>query len=728
MTDVPESFYQTSPLYAVLFSSEQDITEPFTPFLVSKRTDSMYGDDVLVTVPHSLSRAMASALPGLWYCLHLPNTFLQLTDMPFSVLENNHSFALDHQLFFAPVQIFNKKYVTAWPPWVVPTLAVCTDDILDQVRICSEDLGFPIEPTPFSALSDSTLRAHWRAIYETFGHDAPYLGSEPNLTRRLDLSPTSLPTRWLLRQMSQDIAEDLEKEPVELVRKAQWYQAALAAHARLEREEVSQSQAAQLIEEAFEREVATLRIPVTLGLPGVAASYSRQVYSASVRSRIEPILATDDHDTWSVAMDDRRDSMIERSAIELVTAHHALARTGLGLMLESVPQEAFTALAELERHFLSAPNGPGVSRLLARLDDAARPIWTNALTEAVAGASHLTVFSNFPIGLLTYPGDTSPLSTRLPIAYQPLNPLSRTMQSELTYTVPISLAAGFHVIVAESISADDPVGAMSRLAWQSAREFIASGGYPITFDVLDTPSIASLNAAISEDFPDVLVISAHGAFRPKSNLAGLVIGDEICLGPELGDLPPVVILSACHVAPKGVGPVSITDLILRQGALAVLGTQVPVDVRHNAILLARFFLYLAETLAKRESFSTLLDAWHFVQMSNAVNDVLNGSPSLSEWGLRRHADGGFVLEEFMQVKSAGQIRRGHVYSDTERILAQIASEQGIGDRVRNWFRRPGYVPETLFYVMAGKPERVYLSDPGMTAEDDRKGAGPGASS
>ena len=711
MNELPDVF-GTAPLYAVLFSSSQDIDSPFSPVVVSRGSEPIVDDQAFVTVPHGLSREMATALPGLWYCLHLPNSFFQLTDLSCSFLKNIQGFALGHQFFFAPVQIFDPEY--GLPPGVTPVLALCPDDLLAEVSSKARDLGFLLPAASFSELSDSSLRAHWRTMHDAVGSDVPYLGHELALTRRLDLSATSLPARWLRRQVRHDSTEDENGQPGEMIDRAQLAQAFLAAFAKFEREGSAPTSESQL-QKALANEYARLRVPVTIGLPGIATAYSRKTYPAAVRRRIRPISATDEQDTWSPDMANRSDSLVERSTIELLTAHHAIARTGTGLMLESVPSAAYIVLAELERHFTGTPNGPTVTRLLSRMNKAAAPIWTEPLIEAIAGAGTLHVFSNFPIGLLTYPGDTSPLVTRLPIAYQPLNPLSRIMQSELTYTLPISLSEGYRVLVAECISADDPVGVISRIAWDHAREFVTSGGYPITFDVVECSSIAELNEALDTE-PAVLVISAHGTFRPRSNLAGLLIGNEICLGPELGDLPPVVILSACHVAPRGVGPVNIADLLLRQGALAVLGTQVPVNVTHNALLMARLFLYLAETLARRESFSTLLDAWHFIQMSNPINDVLNGSKALYDWGLTQVADERTVLAEFMGVRSTGQLRRGHLYRDTERVLGEIADDQSIGDKVRNWFRQPGYVPETLFYAMTGKPELVYLRDPTMTVD------------
>ncbi|MFJ6686106.1 hypothetical protein [Streptomyces werraensis] len=60
-------------------------------------------------------------------------------------------------------------------------------------------------------------------------------------------------------------------------------------------------------------------------------------------------------------------------------------------------------------------------------------------------------------------------------------------------------------------------------------------------------------------------------------------------------------------------------------------------------------------------------------------------------------------------RSAGRLRGAHIYQDTEQVLGEIADDQGRGEQVRNWFRRPGYVPESLFYLFAGRPERILIS-------------------
>jgi hypothetical protein len=699
------SMLEQSPLYVVLFSTVEDINESYFPLVGDG------GHDPTVTVPHGFDREVAAALPGLWYCLHLPNDFAQLIDIPAFALKAGQALHLDHSILLAPIQVFGRDRTGHWLDRAVPVLVVCPDDLIEEATQKSTELGFSLPAVSYSELSNDSLRAHWRAIHEAFVPDAPYLGREPTLTDRLDLAPTDLPRRWLGRQLGVDPDHQFvtDGDVNGLVDDALRHQILLAAIARLEQEGATPDVAMQKMSQVIEEEQGRLRLPIALALPGVASAYSRRAYQ-SVRDRIKPLTAVEEADRWSIAMQERSDALVERAAIEFVTTHRAVARGGMGLMLRSLPQEAFTILAELERHFLRTPRGPTVWRLLERLDAAAKVDWSDSVVATVARASILTAFSNFPIGLLRLPGDTAPLLTRAPITYRPLLPLTRTVQTELTYVPAIDLTRELRVLVAECIPPEDPVGHLSRSGWELVIEFVRENGPPsLTVDFEETLSIEALRAAVAEKQPAFLVISAHGSLNLRGNVAGLMVGDEFCLGPGLGPLPPVVILSACHVAPRGAGTVSIADMLLREGAAAVLGTQVPIDVTHNATLMGRFFVYIMEVLAQREEHTTLLEVWHRVQTSNAINDILNGSASLHSWGLSMASSGRTVLEEFMSIRATGQLRTGNIYEDTERVLGEIADDQGNGGRIRNWFRTPGYVPESLFYVFIGRPERIYLS-------------------
>jgi hypothetical protein len=100
---------------------------------------------------------------------------------------------------------------------------------------------------------------------------------------------------------------------------------------------------------------------------------------------------------------------------------------------------------------------------------------------------------------------------------------------------------------------------------------------------------------------------------------------------------------------------------------------------------------MMEVLAAREPHTSVLQVWHRVQTSNAINDFLSGSDALHRWGASRAASGLPVIKEFMSVRSTGAIQLGHTYRDTENILLTIADEQGDGARIRQLLRAPGYV-------------------------------------
>lgn len=129
---------------------------------------------------------------------------------------------------------------------------------------------------------------------------------------------------------------------------------------------------------------------------------------------------------------------------------------------------------------------------------------------------------------------------------------------------------------------------------------------------------------------DILVISAHGVYHGE-NFAGLSVGDEFWIPDSDLNVPPVVILSACHVAPKGRGAYTVSDAFLKAGALAVLGTLIPVDVRHNSHLTQRFFWYISEVLKGNFSSKNIAEVLPCVISINAVNEVVDASKKLRAW-------------------------------------------------------------------------------------------------
>lgn len=697
------SIFHKLPQYVVLFSVDSLSEENFLAYS-HRRVE----DEDNVTVPHGMDRDLAAALPALWYCLHLPNSFHQIGDIDANVLKRIQALNLDHLILPIPIDLFDPQVIKVWPEWSAPALVISPDDLFDKAVPKAHALGFPLPVAKQSSLSDESLEEHWRLLHAHFTPEREFLGRVPKLTTRFDMAPTELPRRWLARQMGYE-GESIAAQTGDrkkLVENAIWEQLVLASIARLEEEGATPEEADEAMPRILREESPRLNFPVALALPGVSSVYQRAAFEDSVRKRVSHLPPIDEEDVWPLTYFERPDHLIERNAIEFVVSHYATARGGAGLMLPSVPSEAFTILTQLERHFMGNAKPLAIRKLLDRLNKAAS-IWSEELLNMLAHARSITVFSNFPIGLLTAPGDSSPLCTRIPICYRPIIPLTRTVQKELESTPGVDLSSGYKILVVECISREDPVGRVSRDAWALVKDTLAESNVPFSFGIREVSGIDELRQVIDDESPEILVISAHGARNPK-NLTGLVIGEEFCDGEGLGPLPPVVILSACHVSPRGMGDLSIADLLIREGAIAVLGTQVPVDVYHNSLFMGRFFSYLAESALQRSDHQTLLELWQYVQTSNAVNDIIGGSEALRKWGLSATDSGLPVIQEFMMNRATGNLRHGHIYRDTEDVLGRIADDQGIGNKVRNWFRSPGYVPESLFYILIGRPERVLL--------------------
>jgi hypothetical protein len=65
---------------------------------------------------------------------------------------------------------------------------------------------------------------------------------------------------------------------------------------------------------------------------------------------------------------------------------------------------------------------------------------------------------------------------------------------------------------------------------------------------------------------------------------------------------------------------------------------------------------------------------------------------------------------------------------TVKLLGEIAEERGIGEHFRSTMPSQGFVPETLLYVMMGRPDRIVVADESldeMAAEDEAAAARQG---
>lgn len=518
------------------------------------------------------------------------------------------------------------------------------------------------------------------------------------------LSPQSgsaLPLSRLNRHLAQPRdAEPRGDEPhrdaTDLVNARAW----LAALTILDDEGVGLEEIDGRLTDVLPRVASTLRLPMTVALPGMSPRYGRLAKrrgSATVERLPE---------RYSVSAR-AADVTSELHALALVVAHRAAANESTGVLIEdAVPPAAFHALADLERHWEVGPTPQKVEKLRDRLDQTMKHLWTTELRALLHSTSHIDAFTNFPIGLLRPPGSTAPLAARVPIAYHPISPVTRALQIELGSGGHVDFSKGFSVLIVECISADDRVGAASRRAWKVAEE-LSDAKRSVSIRLAETLTVKALREAVARYRPDILVISAHGFYSPELNTAGLLIGKEKSLGTDLGPMPALVILSACHSAPRGGTGVAVTDLLLWAGAKAVVSTLVPVDVIHNSVFMTRLLVNLSDSVAGAADHKDLLGVWHRVQSSNAIVDIANGNGPLKEWAHTRE-DSPSPIIQFMRGKSKGRPSLDHIYRDTESVLLEIAAEQGIREKVAGWLRAPGYLPESMMYTLVGDASAIRL--------------------
>lgn len=683
-------------MYVVLFA-DAGWQQEYNPIVTS------FDPQGAGSYPHQLDHLVAAALPALHYSLRLPKTLWELRDIPTPYLQIGHSLATPHDIQLMPVEAF-LKYFRIDHDSCVPMLVISPDEHYDQVTSAATNHSFILNTVRISDLCADLLETHWATMQSHFLSAADeHLDAKHPLDAPTKWTPALLPFQRLSHQMNIGPAEG---EDESILRRAFMLQKWVSIIAGLEREGAQWDEAKIIAERRMAEMPFWPRLPLTLAIPGVAAAYTRGIRSAAEEADASPY--------------DPDDEAIELSAFSLIATHRSMAQDSVGLVAPELPAEIYVHLAELEKHWSQGPTAKGVKSLLRKINNAAKSFWTDDIVKGLQRASSLSVISNFPLGIMTLPGDSSPLMTRLPISYSPLMPLTRSIQSELAAGRGANLTAGFHVLVVECISDTDPVGIESRKGWEFAAEVFKNEKHEARLSRIEVNSPEELQQAIDDSNADVLVLSAHG-FNSGS-MAGIMVGGKPFMGTDLENLPPVVILSACHVSPRGRGQVSVADLLLRQGAVAVLGTQVPVDVRNNALLMVRFFVYMIEVLVGRGTHANLLSVWHHVQSLNAVNDVVSGSRQLQSWMLSQHLGRGSVLTEFMSHNSKGRLRSGRLYEDTEQVLLEMAQEQGMADKVRGWLNTPGYIPESLFYIFIGRPENILLrpiaaiSDLGVTSQ------------
>ena len=631
---------------------------------------------------------LTGVLPAILYLLHLPRIGYDVISCDIDLLLHTTDEA--HDILPIPFPLHDISQRKQLYNFLFdPTLIICPDEIYEEV-VQDPDIPCPLLGIcRMSSLNVELLHKHWKRISEfVLSHekeesvcvpeaDFPLVGKDE--WQLLPLLPLANQFGYT-KQLIDDRNSLLEDDNANKFNVAMHKRFLHICRLYFEKEpELRKKCESELIENRNFNGV-----PLVLTIPG-GPNAQRKLMKTS-----------------------KETPTVEHEVIDLLGVHRAAAKCALYLPLDDLPSKIFSSLSQLERHCRGKIDNRYVWNTLKSFGETLAQQLTPYQLELLRNASQLTVFSNFPVGLAILPEASAPLCCMKPISYQPLTPLTRAFQNELPKHPSIYLGGPFKIAVAECVEKDDPVRKYCDRFTCQLRNMVQSET-DVFFASEEICSLEQFKTFLSRHRDaQILLISAHGVYNERNNMAGISIGNEIWMADDNDiHVPPVVLLSTCHNMPRGYGAVSVGDLFLRAGALAVLGTFIPVGVYRNAILFTRLFANMFEVRHGWSHMRTLDEIWQHTVASNAVHEIINSSPLLDRW-FNTPRNGVTPNEEFKMHRSIGRLRITCVYKDTEQLLREMAYKDHIGHQFDAVINSSSYFPESVFYQLIGTPENVFL--------------------
>ncbi|PRS31713.1 hypothetical protein C6W19_21665 [Bacillus sp. RJGP41] len=674
--------------YYVVFNADLP-SKPYSPVIFAFSDLSVEDCNSL----HLFDKDLENVLPALWYCIHLPRNKLDTMDIPVKVIEKGYS--VPHNIILIPSYIDQNDLPAILLESYPPTLVIGEKNCSDFIKSFASLYNAPLGAATVEELSSELLKTHWETITQISQintiKDSP-LNIKPKLLS--GKSKKALPLTFLTNQFNstQKLLGELEKDSFSnsaILKKVLIQKTTINTIKELEKLGLHEPTKVKW-DNVFRQQLKKSSIPIVLTMPGVPA-----------RQKKSPLVTKEDI------------TELDKSVIEFLGIHRAISNGGVWLESEVLTAEVFEELYRLEEHCRGQRISNGyIWRSMERIGRLIGQLLGSEQLLSFNRASHITVFSDFPIGLAILPGYNEPLCCIKPISHRPLTPLTRALQFELPRVNEHYIGHEFKVLIIECLLISDPIRKYSDQGWKQVKDmFKEKEKAQVHYN--EAKSVHELKEILNANMDaDILVISAHGTYDSDNNFAGLVIGDDIWLAYEDDyHVPPLVILSACHVAPRGLGAVTVNDMFLRAGAKAVLGTLIPVNVMKNALITIRLFVQILEALNGRLSFRSLDEAWQWVVATNAVNDILDSSKKLKKWAHTRVDGNRSPIEVFMEDKSRNRLKMGNVHNDTIQILREMAEEDGLLEQFDATISSQGYFPESCFYILSGFPENIILNEP-----------------
>lgn len=676
-----ESYYFT---YIVVFrGSTENFDGPILTIFDLNRNGLSNG------TMHLFDEDMDETLNAVEFLMHLPRNVFDVYDMDECLM--GASYDTPHHIILIPDCLVAKFSFSN----ISPAMVVLTDDCLEETRKLCETWK-PLAGVHCSSdLNGELLKRVWMSLWQ--GNESEEYPIVPDIDVQhilCDEQIKALPSLFVARQFKSTDeflakvynSDSIEKELIQM----HWsYMSRLNALISMINQGVCEGNevTTDVYWERFEKESEKLQLSVVITFPGIPRKQKQLGVSANVLSEKE------------------------KRTIRIIGTHRAIARSGVLIELPQAEETLFQKYDQLEDRCRSGTNNKYVWKALHDLGKQLASYFNRNQMGLLKRAKDITVFSDFPIGLAILDGDEVPLQCYKNISYQPLTPLTRRYQCEMLRKNQMYLGDHCKIAVAECIPNDDE----NKFVYSRSREVYhvleqQQKEYPALSVISEhIDSVVSMKRFITDNKDaDILYISAHGHYDRTKNMAGIIVGSEFWMADEEMRVPPIVILSACHTSPRGLGCVTIADMFLRNGALAVLGAFIPVDAHRNLVLMTRLFTYIAEAQKKNKQYKTLADAWSGIVASNAIHELMATSPRFRAWMYGKNKNGEVRAIEFQLKRCVGRLRSTHIYSDTIKIIKEMLDEEGMNGKFGDILDQNDYFPESFFYQFLGSPENIFL--------------------
>lgn len=414
----------------------------------------------------------------------------------------------------------------------------------------------------------------------------------------------------------------------------------------------------------------------------------------------------------TLSLNDKGISSRKVETIELVSIHNAIANNGAYIEKELDLTDLFLEIRNIENALKRAANGNigeprsfSIWKTLKKIGKMLYEMFSEEECAAIERASKIVAFSDFPIGLVIFPNHSAPLCCYKKIIYRHLEPLTSTVITEMSGHMIQDMTKGLNILMLECIDENDPIRKISDAKLKKPLTELHNRRTDLFFKYKEVLSIAEFYKCINENSNiDILLISAHG-FYDDNKYSGICIGNEKLLSIEgISNFPKLVMFSACHVCPRGNKAYSIVEQMINAGVLAVLGTNVPVDVYRNAELFKRFIFAILSTQKGENPFNNVLDIWQHIVCSNAVYEIKESNKRIKEW-----LDTDKVMIDFQLNANKKGLRHTDTYSDTIDLLIDMVDDDKLKTSLKDIKYEMNYFPESIFYELNGYPENIIVN-------------------